>query len=79
MRLPAFAAEHAAVAHVGLPASMADTVYAPVVAGFLIDDLPLPPACRAYCQTNMTMPEMVERVAAATHEPEEIEDLDMDF
>ena len=64
---------------VGAQRSMADAMYAPVVTRFLIYDVALPPVCQAYCQTIMAMPEMAEWVAAAQLEPEEIEELDMDF
>jgi glutathione S-transferase len=63
----------------GAQRSMADAMYAPVVTRFLSYDVALPPACQAYCQTIMAMPEMREWVAAALLEPEEIEELDMDF
>ena len=63
----------------GAQRSMADAMYAPVATRFLTYDVPLPPVCQAYCQTIMAMPEMVEWVAAAQLEPEEIEELDMDF
>ncbi len=71
----------------GAQRSMADAMYAPVATRFLTYDVSLPPACQAYrqaycqadCQTIMAMPEMVEWVAAARQEPEEIEELDMDF
>jgi glutathione S-transferase len=58
---------------------MADAMYAPVVTRFLSYDVKLPPACRAYCATVMAMPEMKEWVAAAKTEPDDIEELDMDF
>jgi glutathione S-transferase len=58
---------------------MADAMFAPVATRFLTYDVPLDPACGAYCQTIMAMPEMQEWVAAARLEPDEIEELDMDF
>ena len=36
-------------------------------------------ACAAYCQTIMAMPEMKEWIAAAQAEPDEIDELDMEF
>ncbi len=63
----------------GARRSMADAMYAPVATRFLTYDVVLPPACQAYCSTIMAMPEMKEWVAAAKLEPEEIEELDMDF
>jgi glutathione S-transferase len=58
---------------------MADAMFAPVVTRFLTYDVLLSPPCAAYCQTVMAMPEMKEWVAAAKLEPEEIDELDMDF
>lgn len=57
----------------------ADAMYAPVVTRFLTYDVPLSPACRAYCDTVMALPEVREWVAAAQLEPEEIDELDMEF
>ena len=58
---------------------MADAMYAPVATRFSTYDVPLPAAAQAYCQTIMAMPEMQEWVAAAKLEPDEIDELDMDF
>ena len=59
--------------------SMADAMYAPVVTRFRTYDVKLPAACARYCQTIMAMPEMKAWVAAAKLEPDDIEELDMDF
>ena len=59
--------------------SMADAMYAPVVTRFLTYDVQLDKACAAYCQHIMAMPEMKEWIAAAKLEPEEIDELDMEF
>jgi glutathione S-transferase len=58
---------------------MADAMYAPVVTRFLTYDVKLDRQCAAYCQRIMALPEMVEWVEAAKREPEEIEELDMEF
>ncbi len=63
----------------GAQRSMADAMFAPVATRFLTYDVKLPPYCAAYCQTIMALPEMQEWVAAAKLEPDEIEELDMDF
>jgi len=63
----------------GARRSMADAMFSPVVTRFLTYDVPLNDACAAYCRTIMAMPEMKEWVAAARLEPEEIDELDMDF
>ena len=63
----------------GANRTMADAMYAPVVTRFLTYDVKLNKPCFGYCQTVMAMPEMKEWVAAAKLEPEDIEELDMDF
>lgn len=63
----------------GARRGMADAMFAPVVTRFLTYDVPLDATCAAYCRTVMAMPEMQEWVAAAKREPEEIDELDMDF
>ncbi len=63
----------------GARRSMADALFAPVATRFLTYHVGLDEACAAYCQTVMAMPEMQEWVAAAKVEPDEIEELDMDF
>ena len=52
---------------------------APVVTRFLTYDVKLNRACIEYSRTIMAMPEMVEWIAAAKLEPDDIEELDMDF
>ncbi|MBX3618488.1 MAG: glutathione S-transferase family protein [Rhizobacter sp.] len=63
----------------GRQRSMADAMFAPVCTRFLTYDVKLPKVCAQYCQTIMAMPEMKEWVAAAKLEPDDIEELDMDF
>jgi glutathione S-transferase len=63
----------------GARRTMADALFAPVVTRFRTYDVKLPEACRAYGETVMALPEMQEWVAAALLEPEEIDELDMDF
>jgi glutathione S-transferase len=63
----------------GKQPGMADAMYAPVVTRFLTYDVKLNKPCILYCQTIMAMPEMQEWVAAAKAEPDDIEELDMDF
>jgi len=63
----------------GARRSMADAMFAPVATRFLTYDVKLNKPCIAYCQTIMAMPEMQEWVAAARLEPDDIEELDMDF
>ena len=63
----------------GAKPGMADAMYAPVATRFLTYDVKLNAACIRYCQTIMALPEMKEWVAAAKLEPDDIEELDMDF
>lgn len=63
----------------GARRGMADAMFAPVVTRFLTYDVKVSPACAAYCQTIMAMPEMKQWVAAAQLEPADIEELDMHF
>jgi glutathione S-transferase len=63
----------------GARRTMADALYAPVASRFLTYGVKLDAACAAYVQTVMAMPEMKEWITAAKREPDEIEELDMDF
>jgi glutathione S-transferase len=63
----------------GKQRTMADAMYAPVVTRFLTYDVKLNKACYDYCKAIMAMAEMKEWVAAAKAEPDEIEELDMEF
>jgi glutathione S-transferase len=59
--------------------SMADAMYAPVVTRFLTYDVHLDGDCGRYCDQIMALPEMIEWCNAAIHEPEELEELEMEF
>jgi glutathione S-transferase len=63
----------------GAKRTMADAMFAPVVTRFITYVVKLPEPCVAYCKTIMAIPEMKEWIAAAQAEPEEIEELDMEF
>jgi glutathione S-transferase len=54
-------------------------MYAPVVTRFVTYDVKLDSRCAAYVKTIMAMPEMKAWIAAAKLEPEEIDELDMEF
>jgi len=54
-------------------------MYAPVVTRFLTYDVKLDPVCTAYGKRIMAMPEMQEWIAAAKKEPEDIDELDVEF
>jgi len=59
--------------------SMADAMYAPVCTRFLTYDVKLDQACAAYRARILEMPPMVEWIEAAHTEPEELEELDVEF
>lgn len=59
--------------------TMADAMYAPVCSRFTTYDVPLDPRSRAYCQTMLALPAMQEWLAAAREEPDEMEELDVEF
>ena len=59
--------------------SVADAMYAPVVTRFRTYDVHLDDDCTAYCDRIMALPEMVEWCEAAMKEPDELEELDMEF
>ena len=63
----------------GAKRTMADAMFAPVVTRFVTYVVKLPEPCVAYCKTIMAITEMKEWIAAAQAEPEEIEELDMEF
>ena len=63
----------------GAQRTLADAMYAPVATRFLTYDVPLDEACAGYCQTIMAMPEMGEWIAAAKLEPDDIEELEVEF
>jgi len=63
----------------GAQRTMADAMYAPVATRFITYDVKLNKPCILYCQAIMAMPEMQEWIAAAKAEPDDIEELDMEF
>jgi glutathione S-transferase len=58
---------------------MADAMYAPVATRFRTYDVKLDAACAAYCQRVLALPEMIDWIAAAKLEPEEMEELEVEF
>ena len=58
---------------------VADAMYAPVCTRFLTYDVKLDSGCAAYCSTIMTMPFMQTWIAGAKTEPDELEELDVEF
>jgi glutathione S-transferase len=59
--------------------TMADAMYAPVCTRFLTYDVKLDETAEAYCRRIMAWPPMAEWVAAAKAEPEDLEELDVEF
>ncbi len=59
--------------------SIADAMYAPVVTRFRTYNVKLDPACAAYSESILALPEMRAWIEAATLEAEEIDELDMEF
>jgi glutathione S-transferase len=58
---------------------MADAMYAPVCTRFVTYDVKLDRDCATYTGTIMEMPFMKEWIAAAKTEPDELEELDVEF
>lgn len=59
--------------------TMADAMYAPVVTRFRTYDVQLDAACTAYAERILALPEMIEWIAAAAAEPDELQELDAEF
>jgi len=63
----------------GAKPTLADAMYAPVCARFTTYDVALDPVCDAYRKTVMAWPLMREWIEAALAEPEEMDELDVEF
>jgi glutathione S-transferase len=59
--------------------SMADAMYAPVVTRFVTYDVKLDAPSTDYRERIMALPEMIEWIDAARQEPDDIDELDMEF
>ena len=59
--------------------SMADAMYAPVCTRFSTYHVPLDPTCAAYRDHILGLPEMIEWTAEARLEPDEVEELEVEF
>jgi glutathione S-transferase len=59
--------------------TMADAMYAPVCTRFATYDVALDAVCAGYRDRILAMPEMVEWTAAARLEPDEVEELEVEF
>jgi len=58
---------------------MADAMFAPMVTRFVTYDVKLDKPSMAYCNTVVAMPFMQQWIEAARAEPEELEELDVEF
>jgi glutathione S-transferase len=63
----------------GAAPCMADAMFAPVASRFRTYDVKLDPACAGYRDTILAIPFMQEWIAAANAEPDEVEELDVEF
>lgn len=63
----------------GATPTMADAMYAPVCTRFATYNVKLDPASAAYRDLMLRFPAMMEWTAAAKSEPEEVEELDVEF
>lgn len=63
----------------GKQLSLADAMYAPVCSRFTTYSVKLDDASAAYCKAMLATPFMQEWIAAAKKEPEELEELDVEF
>jgi glutathione S-transferase len=59
--------------------TIADAMFAPVVTRFLTYDVKLDADCAGYCDRITALPDMIAWREAAMLEPEELEELDMEF
>jgi glutathione S-transferase len=59
--------------------TMADAMFAPVATRFHTYDIKLDDVCQQYCDTILAMPEMQQWQAAAEVEPEDINELEVEF
>ena len=63
----------------GETVTVADAMYAPVCTRFRTYGVQLDKVCAAYCDTVMALPAMVEWISLAMAEPDELNELDMEF
>jgi glutathione S-transferase len=59
--------------------TVADAMYAPVCTRFMTYDVRLDPESAAYCKRVLAWPDMIEWAKAAETEPDEVEELDVEF
>jgi len=59
--------------------NLADAMYAPVCTRFVTYDVTLDSQCAAYVRRILDLPDMQAWIAAAQEEPDEVEELDVEF
>ena len=63
----------------GAHPTLADAMYAPVATRFQTYDVKLDRACQDYCETILTLPDMLEWIEAAKSEEVAMEELEAEF
>ena len=63
----------------GKKPTVADAMFAPVATRFITYGVPVKPPTARYCETIMAWKPMVEWIAAAKAEPDEMEELEVEF
>lgn len=63
----------------GKTRTIADAMYAPVCTRFATYDVLLDKTCQAYCDLMLSQPEMKEWIRGAKSEPNDIDELDVEF
>ena len=63
----------------GAAPGMADAMYAPMCTRFITYDVKLDAECTGYCRTILAMPFVQEWIAGAKTEPDDLEELDVEF
>ena len=63
----------------GKQLSIADAMYSPVCTRFMTYDVKLDPQSAEYCKRVMALPFMAEWIVAAKAEPDDLEELDVEF
>lgn len=58
---------------------LADAMYAPVCTRFKTYDVRLDRLCTDYCESILTLPDMLEWIEGAKSEPDEVEELEAEF
>ena len=63
----------------GKKPSLADAMFAPVVLRFTTYPIALDKPCHSYCKHILEMPQMKQWIADAMAEPDDIEELEVEF